>query len=124
MSRRGEAAEKFAERRRREDEAPRLKDLVPDLKACRIEIAERRSNVTSADVNHTRHVVVASASAMLVVPCSDPSCQGWGHDIGPSLLRGYRDRRAEIRGEDACDGYVGGDRCGRVLTFAAFAQYA
>src|SRR4051812_47100675 len=117
MSRRGEAAERFAERRRREDEAPRLHEVVPDLIACRIDIAERRADVTSVDVSHTRHLVVARAPAMLYVPCSDPSCRDGGHDVTSMLLRGFRERRTDIRGEDACNGNIGSAHCGRVLTF-------
>lgn len=60
---------------------------------------------------------------MLVVPCSDPSCRDGGHDISSALLRGFRERRIEIRGEDACDGDIGSVHCGRVLTFTAFAAY-
>jgi hypothetical protein len=122
--RRGEAGERFAERRRREDEAPRLRDAVPNLVACRIEIAERRADVTSADVTHTRHLVVARAPAMLIVPCSDPSCRDGGHDITWDLLRGLRERRVEIRGEDSCNGNIGTVHCGRVLTFTAIAEYS
>ncbi len=123
MKRRGEAAERFAERRRQEDEAPRLRDLVPGLLTCRIDIAERRADVTSADVSHTRHLVVARAPAMLVIPCSDPACKEGGHDLGSALLRGLRERRTEIRGEDSCNGDIGNVHCGRVLTFVATAEY-
>jgi hypothetical protein len=123
VNRRGEAAERFAERRRREDEAPRLLNVVPDLIACRIEIMERRADVTSVEVSHTRHLVVARAPALLLVPCSDPSCRDGGHDISAALLRGLRERRVEIRGEESCNGNVGTAHCGRILTFTAVAQY-
>jgi hypothetical protein len=124
MNRRGEAAERFAERRRREDEAPRLREVVPDLIACRIVMAERRADVTSADISHTRHLVVARAPALVVIPCSDPSCRDGGHDISTALLRGFRERRVEIQGEDECNGNIGSMHCGRVLTFTAVGQYA
>lgn len=123
MNRRGEAAERFNERRRQEDEAPRLREVAPDLLSCRIEIAERRADVTSTDVSHTRHIVVAHAPALLIVPCSDPSCRDGGHDITTQLLRGFHDRRVEIRGEDSCNGTIGTAHCGRVLTFTAAAKY-
>lgn len=123
MNRRGEAAERFAERRRREDEAPRLRDVVPDLVSCRIEVAERRAEVTSVEVSHTRHLVVDRAPAMLFIPCSDPSCRDGGHDVSSTLMRGLRERRADIRGEDSCNGDVGRTHCGRILTFTARAQY-
>ncbi len=124
MNRRGEAAERFAERRRREDEAPRLKDVVPDLVACKIEIGERRPSITSPEISHTRHLVVDRAPAVLVIACSDPSCRDGGHDIGSALLRGLRDRRSPVEGEDTCHGSIGTAHCGRILTFRAIAQYA
>lgn len=123
MNRRGEAAERFAERRRREDEAPRLRDIVPRLAACRIEIEERRGGVTTADVSHTRRIVVDRAPALMVIPCGDGSCKEGGHDISSELLRGLREGREVIRGEDTCYGQVGTADCGRVLRFTAFADY-
>lgn len=123
MNRRGEAAERFAERRRREDEAPRLLDVVPDLVACRIDMAQGRADATTAEVAHTRHLVVARAPALLVVPCSDPACRDGGHDISSALLRGLRDHQRDINGEDTCHGDVGTVNCGRILRFTALAQY-
>lgn len=124
MNRRGEAAERFAERRRREDEAPRLKDVVPDLLACKIEIEERRPSITSPEIAHTRHLIVDRAPALFVIPCSDPSCRDGGHDIGSTLLRGLRDRKSPVRGEDTCHGSIGASHCGRILSYSAIAQYA
>lgn len=121
--RRGEAAQRFAERRRLEDEAPRLRDAVPRLKACRIEIKDSRAGVTSADITHTRRIVVEHAPALLLIPCGDPSCRDGGHDITAELLRGLRSGQSEIRGEDTCFGHLGTADCGRVLRFTAFAEY-
>jgi hypothetical protein len=123
VNRRGEGAERFAERRRREDEAPRLLDVVPDLVGCRIELRERGANVVSAEVSHVRHLVVARAPALLIVPCSDSSCRDGGHDISSALLRGLRERQSEIHGEDPCHGSIGQAQCGRILAFTAFAEY-
>ncbi|MCA9588304.1 MAG: hypothetical protein KC657_23440 [Myxococcales bacterium] len=123
MNRRGEAAERFAERRRREDEAPRLLEVAPDLVSCKIEIEERRAGVTGADVSHTRRVVVEHAPALFLVACGDPACRDGGHDITGDILRGLREHRAEIRGEDTCFGSTGSAECGRVIGYAAFAEY-
>ena len=123
MNRRGEAAERFAERRRQEDASPRLREVVPDLVACRIEITQGRADVAKADVAHTRHVVVDRAPALFVVPCYEPSCRDGGHDISAALLRGLRERRSPVTGEDTCHGTVGSAYCGRVLRFSAAAQY-
>ena len=124
MNRRTEAAERFAERRRQEDEAPRLRDVAPDLTACKVDIEESRGGLTTADVKHTRRIIVERAPALLLVPCGDPSCRDGGHDITSAFLRGLREHRTEIRGEDTCQGHVGTADCGRVLRFTAFAEYA
>jgi hypothetical protein len=79
--------------------------------------------VTGADVKHTRRLVVERAPALFLIPCGDPSCREGGYDISSVLLRGLRDGRTEIRGEDTCHGNVGTADCGRVLRFAAFAEY-
>ncbi|MBX3185821.1 MAG: hypothetical protein KF819_02355 [Labilithrix sp.] len=123
MNRRGEAAERFAERRRQEDAAPRLRDVVPDLVSCRIEITQGRSEAMTADIAHTRHVVVERAPALLVVACYESSCRDGGHDISSTLLRGLRERRRSIEGEETCHGTVGAGYCGRVLRFIAAAEY-
>lgn len=123
MNRRTEAAERFAERRRLEDEAPRLHDVAPELSACKIEFEERRSGLTSTDVKHTRRIVVERAPALLLIPCGDPSCRDGGHDLTAMFLRGLRERRAVIEGEDTCFGHVGTADCGRVLRFTAHAEF-
>lgn len=123
MKRRSEAAERFAERRRQEDAAPRLKDTVPDLTACKIDIEEWRATGTSADVTHTRRVVVDHAPALFVIPCGDTSCRDGGYDITSQLVRGLREGRREVHGEDTCHGGVGTATCGRILKFTAQAEY-
>jgi hypothetical protein len=123
MNRRTDAMDRFAERRRQEDAAPRLRDMVPRLTACRIVLEETREDVTSASVAHTRRLVVERAPALLIIPCTDALCKDGGHDISANLLRGLRDGLLEIRGEDTCHGYVGGGSCGRLLKFTAFAEY-
>ncbi len=123
MKRRTEAAERFAERRRQEDEAPRLRDVVPDLVSCKIDVQEWRSTATSADVSHTRRVVVDHAPALFVIPCGDSACKEGGHDVTSQLLRGLREGRTEITGDDTCHGSVGTATCGRILKFTAHAEY-
>lgn len=119
----GEAAARFAERRRAEDEAPRLRDVVANLAGCRIEISDSRPDSTSADMTHTRRVVVDVAPALFVLPCGDAACKEGGHDITHDLMRGFREGKAEIRGEDTCYGHTGTATCGRILRFVAFADY-
>lgn len=123
MNRRSGASDRFAARRQQEDEAPRLKDVAPDLTACRIELAEARAGQAIAEVNHVRHLVVERAAALVLVACADPSCRDGGHDITYTLLRGFREREVEIRGESACHGSFGTASCARVLRFVARATY-
>jgi hypothetical protein len=52
----------MAERRRREDEAPRLIAKVPKLDKLRLEILERSSNIARPEHTHVRHVVVIQCS--------------------------------------------------------------
>jgi hypothetical protein len=44
-----EASERFAERRRKEDEAPRLKEAVPNLASLRLEVEEHRGTSAVAE---------------------------------------------------------------------------
>jgi hypothetical protein len=124
VSRGRDAAERYAERKRREDEAPRLRDVVPRLTACRLELEEGRAGFVTPEVAHTRRIVVAHAPALFVIPCGEPSCRDGGHDVSMDLLRGLREGRGEIRGEDTCYGHTGTADCGRVLRFAAFVEYS
>jgi hypothetical protein len=117
-----EAARRFAERRRREDDAPRLHAEVPDLLSLVIEISERKGEV-AAETTHLRRVVVASAPAHFEIPCTDPSCQDGGHDVTHGVMRALRERRVSFHGESVCHGSVGSAPCGRVLRYAATATY-
>ena len=126
MNRSREAAERFAERRRREDAAPRLRNVAPDLVSCRLVLEDRREGAVTAEVAYTRRIVVEHAPALFVIPCGDPACRDGGHDLTVPILRGLREHRAEIKGEDTCygyTGYTGSSPCGRILHFTAFAEY-
>ena len=116
MNRRNrDAANRFAERRKREDEAPRLATEAPKLDTLRLDLEERRPGVVSAEVSHIRRVVVAHAPAMFEVPCSDPSCADGGHD----LTNGDE----KFDGEDTCLGQVGNASCERILRYVGTATY-
>jgi hypothetical protein len=122
-SRNSEAAQRFAERRRREDAAPRLRDVVPTLATLRLEIDERRGATSTGDPRHVRLVVVDSAPAMFHVPCGDHSCREGGHDMTDAVLHALKagDARAEL--EDACHGSVGTAICGAVMRLVLAATY-
>jgi hypothetical protein len=120
--RNSEAFQRFAERRRREDDAPRLQAEVPDLATLDLEVTDEGSE-TAAALKHTRRVVVASAPALFEIPCSDPACVDGGHDLTSTIMRALRSHAAPFEGEDTCHGSVRTTVCGRVLRFSAVATY-
>jgi len=125
MGRNGrDAAARFAERRRLEDEAQRLRDVAPKLTSLRIEVAEGREGSTTAEISHTKRVVVEVAPALFWFQCGDASCRDGGHDVTNELVRGLREGKAEIHGQDTCFGHTGNADCGRVLRFTAYAEYS
>jgi hypothetical protein len=124
MNRRNrDAANRFAERRKREDEAPRLATEAPFLETLRLDLEERRPGMVSAEVSHIRRVVVAHAPALFEVPCSDASCADGGHDLSTSVLRALRQRSERFEGEDTCLGQVGNASCDRILKYVGTATF-
>jgi hypothetical protein len=122
--RRGRAAtERANERRRREDEAPRLRDLAPDLATLRLEVTEKRGDVGIAESAHIRRVVVEHAPALFLIPCGESSCRDGGHDITRAVLRGLENKATLYEGEDPCSGQTGTAPCARTLVFTAHATY-
>ncbi|WP_146651975.1 hypothetical protein [Labilithrix luteola] len=124
MNRRNrDAANRFAERRRREDEAPRLLAEAKNLASLKLELEERRSGVVSAEVSHIRRVVVEHAPALFEVPCSDPSCHDGGHDLTRPIMAELRAGATRFEGEDVCYGQVGNVPCERLLRYVGIATY-
>jgi hypothetical protein len=120
--RNSEAAQRFADRRRREDEAPRLLAEVPDLATLALELTDQGPETTAA-MTHLRRVVVASAPAHFEILCLDPACVDGGHDLTNTIMRALRAHASTFEGEDACYGSVRTAVCGRVLRFAVSAAY-
>jgi hypothetical protein len=114
------AAQRFAERRRREGDAPRLCEQVPNLLSLRLEI-EERSGVTGTA--HVRRIVVDRAPALFLVPCGDPRCTDGEHDLTTTVMRALRSQEKSFQGTDECTGSVGLSACARVLHFDAVAEY-
>jgi len=118
-----EAAQRFADRRRREDDAPRLSDVVPHLESLKLEVRETRSGISNPEASHIRRIVVSSAPALFVVPCHDSNCKDGGHDVTSEVLSALRSRTPRFEGEDGCGGQVGSAGCQRVLHYIATATY-
>lgn len=122
--RQSEAALRFEERSRRENEARRLHDLVPRLEALRIELEEYRHDGTSPLVRHTRHIVVERAPALFVIVCGDQSCVDGGHELTREFLRELASSSMKFAGEHECQGRRNGENCRHKLRYTAQAKYA
>lgn len=120
--RRTEATKLAQERREREDQAPRLRDLCPDLSSLRLEIAEVREGEEDG-ADHVRRIVVDHAPALFELPCIDRACQSGGHDLTDEVLRALKSKQEQFEGSHTCGGSLGENGCGRVLIYTAIASY-
>jgi hypothetical protein len=118
-----EAGRRFAERREREDNAPRLAREAPDLTSLKLEVSEQ-AETTTTQPKHIRRVVVAHAPALFLIPCGNPSCNGGEHDITSPIMRALRNRETTFSGESQCHGMAGNVPCDRTIRYEATAEYA
>ena len=117
-------AQRFAERRQREDSAPRLSSEVPALLSLCLEIEESSDATTVSRPKHLRRIVVERAPALFLVPCGDPRCTDGGHDVTSAIMNALQKRQTTFSGEDKCNGYLGTSPCTRILRYDATAQYS
>jgi len=117
-------AQRFAERRQREDSAPRLSSEVPALVSLCLEIEESSDATTVSRPKHLRRIVVERAPALFLVPCGDPRCTDGGHDVTSAIMSALHKRQPAFSGEDKCNGYLGTSPCTRILRYDAIAQYS
>jgi len=122
-SRSTEASQAAAERRQREDRAPRLRTEVPALDTLKLQIEEMRQGASVPETVHTKHVAVAHAPALFDLPCLDTTCAGGGHDVTTQVLAALRSRAARFQGEHACNGTTRAAACTRVLRYVGTATY-
>jgi hypothetical protein len=119
-----EASERFAERRKREDEAPRLREEVPNLESLRLEVEEHRGTSAVAETKHVRIVMVDRGPALFVLPCGDSECRDGGHDITNEVMDRLRRGTKDFVVEDRCFGNVRDVSCGRIVRVLAIATYS
>lgn len=117
------AAQRYADRRRREDEAPRLSTEIPDVTSLTLEIRELTNGMGDSQQKYVRKIVVENAPALFLVPCGDPRCMDGGHDITAPIMRALRNRQTTFEGEGDCRGTLGTANCRRVLHFSASAEF-
>ncbi len=121
--RQSEASQRYAERRKREDEAPRLATELPRVESLCLEIEERSGGNLVAEPVHVRRIVVEHAPALFVLPCGDTRCKDGGHDITHAILSRLRAGDSRFEGDDICAGSLGSSQCSRTLHFVATATY-
>jgi hypothetical protein len=120
--RNSEAALRSAERKKREDEAPRLLAEVPRLVTLELAISDGEPGAVGGS-DHVRHVVVARAPALFEMKCGNRDCKDGGHDLTHEIMRELRAGKTRLEGQDACGGSVGSSRCPSVLRYVATATY-
>jgi hypothetical protein len=121
--RNSEAVQRAAERRRREDSAPRLSTEVPTLESLRLEVEEWRADGHAPDSKHIRRVVVGSAPALFLIACGDSRCKDGGHDLTSDVMRHLRAGEHDFEGQSVCHGQTGTATCGRILRYRAVADH-
>lgn len=118
------AAQRFADRRQRENEAARLLHEVPNLTSLRLTIEEHATDGGGATApRHVRHIVVETAPALFFIACGDSRCTDGGCDITDIVMRALRAGRTTFDGEQFCRGVVGSTGCTRVVRFQGTATY-
>ncbi|HEY5959723.1 MAG TPA: hypothetical protein VIV60_24385 [Polyangiaceae bacterium] len=108
------------DRRRREDDAPRISAIVPQLSELSIYVDEHS---TIASPRYVRRVVVQSAPALFIVPCSDEHCADGGHDISSEVIGAIRSKLQTFSGSHVCTGQMGTRDCGRKMWYRGEAVY-
>ena len=119
-----EAANRFRERREREDAAPRLRSQVARLLTLSIEVDDHLGATTIGGTRYVRHVVVERAPALFHIPCSAAHCEDGGHDVTTAVMHALLAEETEFSGQDVCLGWREGNECGRVLNFVGHATYS
>jgi hypothetical protein len=119
----GVAAQRAAERRAREDAAPRLSSEVPSLRSLRLEVDETSSGGSTIQRKYTRFVVVSTAPALFVVPCGDSYCTEGGHELTGPMMAALHAGKARFAIEDECHGSIGPSPCARILHLEGVAEY-
>lgn len=120
---RTKVTEDVAERRRREDESPRLRTVVPRVRSVRLELSESRGQ-GQVEFTHIKRIVVENAPSVFMIPCGEPRCHHGSYDLTDFIITGLRRGETRIEATDTCLGDVGTAQCGRVLRCVVVAEYA
>lgn len=122
--RNNDAQERFLERKRRDDEAPRLLSEVPNLTGLRFDIREHTPGNSFSTSTYVRRIVVEHAPARFFIACSDPTCRDGGHDLTREVMWQLQRGETTFEGDSECCGQTRMSTCRRVVHYAAVAAYA
>jgi hypothetical protein len=111
------------DRWKREDDAARLKEELPQLEALRMNLEEFSGGHRVVGTSRIQHVVVAQASTRFEIPCGDSKCEDGGHDLTRDMLAALRAGREAFEGSSVCSGRVGERACERTLQYSFSAKY-
>lgn len=123
MRRSSDAYRRSLDRRKRQDEAQRLRDVVPELEHLEFDIRERRVGMPGHEVHHKRFVVVDRAPALFEFPCSDRACEDGGHELTHVIIRHLRRNEETFEVTHICQGHARDGACNYELSFVAHAKY-
>ncbi len=123
MNRSPRRNEDVTDRRSREDEAPRLRAVVPRLLGLRLDLTESRRG-GDGESSHIKRVVVEHAPALFLIPCGDSRCKAGGYDLTPLMMAKLYRSEESFDVNDTCGGQTGSAECGRVLKCTATATYS
>lgn len=118
-----DASPQRSERWERENAAPRLKDIAPELESLRLILVERRADREIPGTRRIQHVIVATASSRFEIPCGEDRCDG-RHDISAAMTNQLRARRDTFSGTSECNGTTVNRPCDRLLGYSFEAVYA
>jgi hypothetical protein len=110
------AKQRSADRRLREDGAPRLANEVKKLSSLRLDVENGSSK-------YAWRIVVERAPALFEVPCPEDQCENGGHDLTRAITHDLRRSATRFEGESVCQGTTPLGVCGRVLKYVGVATY-
>lgn len=116
---RGERSERW----QREDAAPRLATVVPELVTLSLLLRNRTDETSMPGRSRTQHVIVARAAALFEIACVEPKCENGGFDITTDVLRALHERKETLDGSAQCGGSVGQGYCRCTLVYVMKATY-
>ncbi len=125
MMRRGrdlDAKKRMLDRWRRQDEAARLRDRMPEVDSLTIALEEHEAD-DEPPVSHVRLVPVESAPALFEIPCTDKDCSGGVYDITQEVMSALQHHRKRFEGTQQCTGTSHDQPCARKLRYVGVARY-